>query len=101
MRNWHFAIEKKLFNECLSFVKYELTESIYLILESMWHLRQKLNAKSTLTSKVISEQNVSRKNANAKIFGRILHFFAKTIKRIRRKISRKCENFSAFTLTNV
>ena len=30
-----------------------------------------------------------------------MHFFAKTIKRIRRKISRKCENFSSFTFINV
>ena len=75
-----FCIEKKVVQWncilcCLSFVKYELTESIYLILESIWHLSQNLNAKSTLISKVTSEQNVSRKNS--KIFGRISYFFAK------------------------
>ena len=47
------------------------------------------SAKPGAIARVSSERNVSRKNA--KIFGRISHFFAKTKQNA--KISRKCEYF--------
>ena len=64
-----------LFNECLSFVKYELTESIYLILESMWHLRQKLKAKKYTNFKGYKRTKRFAKKCECKNFRSHFAFF--------------------------